>query len=210
MAFHAEDARVDEQIDARHGRVEPVPRRREDPVAIRRRQILGVAQRAIDDEDMLEVALDERVNDRSRRPARPDDESQAPAIVPPRRRFVQVPQKAGDVGVVAPQEPVLAPKRIHGAERLRDRSSAVAGSERRHLVRHRDVRADQAVLSDPGRELGEGARRHRKPLVTGLDPAQIEPELMDHRRARMFDRPTRHPGPGRALDVVIARPVLRP
>ena len=136
--------------------------------SIGRGQILCVAQCPVDDQDMLEIALHERVDDCARRPACADDERQSPAIVPSRRRFVQVPMKARDVGVVAPEEPILAPQRIDGAERFRDGRAAIASGEGRHLVRNRDVRADQAVLSDPRRELGERAGRHRKPFVAGV------------------------------------------
>ena len=78
---------------------------------------------------------------------------------------VHVRQKAGDVGVVAHQPPVLAPQRVDRAKRLRDRRSPVAGGEGRFLVGHGDIGADEPLLADFGRELGEIRPAARRKLV---------------------------------------------
>ena len=116
---------------ARRSAVEPDQGTARESGAEMRRQRLGATQRSIDDRDMLEARATERVDDRTRRAARADHDSQFGRPRPARRAFVHVGQKARDVGVVAPEKPVLAPQRVHCAERLCDRRPSVAETRRR-------------------------------------------------------------------------------
>ena len=108
-------------------------------------------------------ARDQGIDDRPGRAAGADDDRQSPLLRPARGAFVHIGQKAGDVGVVAPQAPVLPPQRVHRPERLRDRRSPVAGAERRFLVGHGHIGADEVR---PGRS----GRRTRRILPADGEP----------------------------------------
>ena len=153
LSGHAEHGRVDEQIRLAQVRRQMRPRRRLGRAAKMRSQRLGSTLRSVDDRDALKPARLERVDDRPGGAAGADDDGQFRSPRPAGRAVVHVGQKAGDVGVVAPQKPVLPPERVHRPERLGDRRSPVADAEGCFLVRRRHVSADELVPADPDREL---------------------------------------------------------
>src|SRR6185437_5379245 len=95
-------------------------------------------------------------------------------------------------GVVAHQAPVLAPQRVHRAERLRDRRPAVAGGKGRFLVGHGDIDAEEPVLADRGRELTKFPGGDGETLVASRYAQLLEPVTVNGWRARMIDRPAGH------------------
>ena len=197
LSGHAEHGRVDEQIRLPQVRRQMRPRRRLGRAAKMRSQRLGSTLRSVDDRDALKPARLERVYDRPGGAAGADDDGQFRSPRPAGRAVVHVGQKAADVGVVAPQKPVLPPQRVHRPERLGDPRSPVANSEGCFLVRRRHVSADELAPADPDRELAEFSRPDSKSLVASRKAELLQPVTVNRRRSGVVHRPARHPRAGR-------------
>jgi len=178
-----------------------IPCDRHDGVAESRSHRGGAIEAAVDDTNVTQAALAQAENDRARRSPGPQDDRIADRIVdrlaevrgPARHRGIEARDKTFHVGVGRAQLAVLEPERIGGPDRLRQRIGP-RQAHHRLLVRHGDVRAHVAAISQVGDELGEAFGRHRLTPILGRDAELAQPIGMDQRRARMLDRPADHAG----------------
>ncbi len=129
----------------------------------------GEAQRAlcrpIDDNEFLDFTRQQTADHSPRRAAGAEHDRNVGGRAPIRRLLVEIGEKAGDIGIVAPERAAFPPQRVHRAQSGSGVCQLVAGRVGGFLVRHGDVCADQPILAYSRCKFGEGARRNGFALV---------------------------------------------
>ena len=142
----------------------------------------------------------------ARRAAGAEHDGRAGLGIPARRLGIEIGEEADGIGVGADELAVLDPHRVERAGFLRRRLAPGDRGKGRLLVRHGDVAADEAAAGKAGEESDDALRLDRLDDVVAVEAELVQPEAVDHRRARMLDRPAddagdrlHHDGAGRFI-----------
>ena len=179
------------------------PGRRRGEIA---RDRLGPRQRPVDDPDLGDAGLDQRRHDRARRAAGAEHHRRTGRRAPIRARAradfresrrhrccvpSRLPSGATMIVLTAPM------RRASGSTRSTiDSAACLCG-----IVRLQPRKPSTGSARSASLQL---LRAHRQRHVGAVDPGLVEPETMQHRRARMGDRPAHDPGEP-VLPVILIR-----
>ncbi len=187
IAMHTERRGVDQQA----GIAEQFARRLEPMRRNAGTEAVGQLRRAgespVDDADILETTLLQRMDDSPRGSACAEHDGCA-ARRPAVRALVEIGGEPLRIGVAAAKHAVLEPQRVDRADAFR---GLVAPPDRRKgcfLVRDRHIAAGKAFCAERRKELPYIGRRDIDRLVAAGDPVFSQPVAMDLRRPRMRDR----------------------
>ena len=194
IAVHAECRGVDQQAGIAEQFGSGAGAMRRDPGAEAVGQFARPLEGAVDDADVGNAALLQRVDHRPRGAAGTENHG-GPGLLPARCKFVEIGGEAFGIGVAADKRVAFEPKRVDGANHLGRRIVADDRREGGFLVRDGHVAACKTLFAQAAREAGEILRRDVDRLIGPGDPVVLQPKAVDERRPRMGDRVAADEGP---------------
>jgi hypothetical protein len=134
---------------------------------------------AVDDADVGETALLERVDDRPRSATGAQDHGDVASRSPTRRKMVEIGGKSIGICIAAPQHPVLQPHGVDRTNLLGGLIAALDRSESSFLVRDGDVATTQPSRGKAADEGSEIPGRNIDSGVAAVNVVTLQPMTVD-------------------------------